>query len=173
MALSKYDPSKPKLQTRYNKGLVCGQLRAIFTYSNDEELWDDQAKVYAEWCNTTSIIPDRPRFINIRSAFGLDQDYFIMVSNYSECFSNGMKYTIMHITHTGYIKFGVPMSNDCIDLLGGAGNVARIIAYSGVVGLCYKLNELLTRDIDYLVKEVINANLDYLNEIKEGIVHEI
>ena len=41
------------LEQKYNKALVCAQLRAIFSYDKDQDVYADQDKIFEAWQATT------------------------------------------------------------------------------------------------------------------------
>lgn len=155
------------LKSKYNKALVCAQLKSFFVYSSDEELYADQAKVFRAW----SAMDDQPRFINIKDVFDTDQDVLMMISSYPSMFYKQREYKIYHMTYNNYAQFGLPVDKKVTELLGGGSNVSRVILSGGISALITLLHQLLDKTSEYEMKDRIKNNIELLETFERKINH--
>lgn len=154
------------LEQKYNKALVCAQLRAIFSYDKDQDVYADQDKIFEAWQATNKIVTDRPRFFNIRDVFKLDQDVMVLVSAYSTFWQDNHEYIVFTQNYKGFVNFGIPVVKNIVDLIGGANYICRVIAYDGVGGLIKILEEAFIQAKDYVDKDRISSNIKTLKQFK-------
>ena len=154
------------LEQKYNKALVCAQLRAIFTYDNDKDVYADQEKIMEAWQATSKIVTDRPRFFNIKDAFNLDQDVLVLTSSFSSYWQDNHEYIIFTQNYKGFVNFGIPVVKNIIDLIGGANYISRVICYDGVGGLIKILEDAFISAKDYVDKDRISSNIKTLKQFK-------
>lgn len=168
--LKRTPDAEATLNQRYNKALVCSQLKAMFNYANDDQMYDDQRVIMNAWNDSSKVVSDRPRFFNVRELFKLEQDLYILTSSYGSFDHNSNTYVVFQINYKGFTNFGLPVNEKLIDSLGGPNMVTRLIAVGGVFGLIKKLEEVLPQVTDYVTKDRIKSNVMLLNQIKEGIL---
>lgn len=154
------------LEQKYNKALVCAQLKAIFSYEKDEDVYVDQDKIMEAWKATNKIVTDRPRFFNIKDVFKLEQDVLVLTSSYSSYWQDNHEYIVFTINFKGFVNFGIPVVKNIVDLIGGANYICRVIAYDGVGGLIKVLEEAFISAKDYVDKDRISSNIKTLKQFK-------
>lgn len=154
------------LEQKYNKALVCAQLKAIFSYDKETDVYADQDKIMEAWQATSKVVTDRPRFFNIRDVFKLDQDVLVLTSSFSTFWQDNHEYIIFTQNYKGFVNFGIPVVKNIIDLIGGPNYICRVIAYDGVVGLIKILEEAFIQAKDYVDKDRISSNIKTLKQFK-------
>lgn len=168
--LKRTPDAEATLNQRYNKALVCSQLKAVFNYANDDQLYDDQRRVMNAWNDTSKVVSDRPRFFNVRELFKLEQDLYILTSSYSLFDHESNTYVVFTVNYKSFPNFGLPVNNLLVESLGGPNTVSRVILNQGVYGLISMLENALSLATDYVTKDRIKSNVMLLNQIKEGII---
>jgi hypothetical protein len=168
--LKRTPDAEATLNQRYNKALVCSQLKAMFNYTNDDQMYDDQRVIMNAWNDSSKVVSDRPRFFNVRELFKLEQDLYILTSSYGSFDHNSNTYVVFQINYKGFTNFGLPVNDKIIESLGGPNTVSRLISLKGVYGLISKLEEVSSLVTEYIIKDRIKSNLMLLNQIKEGIL---
>ena len=156
------------LEQRYNKAMVCAQLKAIFEYETDDQLYKDHAKVIEAWEKTSVNRGDRPRFFNIKDVFKLEQDLLVLTSSYST-YWNKYEYIVFTINYKNYANFGLPVVRSLVDSLGGPNVISRVIIEDGLNGLFKFLEDSMTEASDYETKDKIISNLKVLKQFKGAI----
>lgn len=153
------------LEQRYNRALICSQLKGLFNYTTDVRLYADQDKIFKAWEATSEDKNLRPRFFNVKDALGLDYDLMFLTSGYSSFWAHGMEFIVFTINFKGYTNYGLPMANKVVTLLGGASAVSRLICENGLNGLIQVLTDLhrVAKPVDQVK---INNNIDVLNAMK-------
>jgi hypothetical protein len=156
------------LEQRYNKAMVCAQLKAIFSYETDDQLYKDHDKVIEAWEATSTNRGDRPRFFNIKDVFKLEQDMLVLTSSYSTYWDK-YEYVVFTINFRNYANFGLPVVRSLVDSLGGPNVISRVIVDGGLNGLIKFLEDSITAASDYETKDKINSNVKVLNQFKGAI----
>ena len=126
-------PIEDVLASGYNKGLVCSQLKALFEYKHEQDMYIDQAKVFKLWFESSTNVGDRPRFINVKDVFKLDKDVLIIVSSASSMVYKQVNFSVYTINHGKWVFFGVPIAKAVEKALAGQATVSRIIIDRGLV----------------------------------------
>lgn len=160
------------LEQRYNKALVCSQLKAIFNYETDDQLYKDHDKVIEAWEATSANRGDRPRFFNIKDIFKLEQDMLVLTSSYSTYWDK-YELVVFTINFRNYVNFGLPVVRTLVDSLGGPNVISRVIMDSGLSGLIKFLEDSITTASDYETKDKINHNVKILNQFRGAICQTV
>lgn len=160
------------LEARYNKALVCSQLKGIFNYQTDKQMYDDQAKIMNAWEKSEVEKDKRPRFFNVREALKLEYDLLILVSGYGKWMCDGYDYDILMISQAKYIKFGIPVNKAVLKHVGDVDIIARIIVRGGIDKLSELIKLAKTKVDNYELKDKLEHNELLLQELKEGLYDE-
>lgn len=161
------------LEARYNKALVCSQLKGLFAYESDEQMYKDANNIMLAWEKSHAEKDKRARFFNVKDVLKLDYDLVVLVSGYGKWMVDSYDYDILMITHARqHIKFGVPVNKAVLKYVGDVDIIARIIIGGGIdklTDLIYKA-KLEIKDLE--IKDKLNHNLELLLDMQKKLYDE-
>jgi hypothetical protein len=157
------------LESRYNKALVCSQLKGLFEYKDDQTLYRDANKIAKAWEGLPVDKDARPRFFNVREIMQLQFDLFLLVSSYGKWMHEGYDYDVLLLTHSKHTLFGVPVNKAVLKHVGDHHLIARIIIQSGIMGLMGLIHLATERAEGYQLKNKLQHNHQLLDELSKGL----
>ena len=161
------------LEARYNKALVCSQLKGLFAYESDEQMYRDANSIMLAWEKSHAEKDKRARFFNVREVLKLDYDLVVLVSGYGKWMVDSYDYDILMITHARqHIKFGVPVNKAVLKYVGDVDIIARIIIAGGIRKLCSLIGEAGKKADNYELRDKLTHNMKILMDIENALYDE-
>lgn len=160
------------LESRYNKGLVCSQLKGLFNYQTDEQLYKDANAIMKAWEKSHDEKDKRARFFNVKEVLGLSYGLVILVSGYGKWMVDQYDYDVLTINHAKNIKFGVPVNKAVLKHVGDVDIIVRIIVAGGIDKLGDLIYEAIKKSDSYELKDKLEHNLRLLTQLEGALYDE-